>query len=113
MRLIFAAAFLTLLGACFDDQRREMAKCSIEALKMYPDDRNLMARDRFTVTCMKAAGYEFDVADDRCKGNYSLQNWVSLQSNEYCYVPANWLARGIFNWEVDAAAHRPASRLWN
>jgi hypothetical protein len=111
LRPIFAAAFLAVLGACFDDQKRDLAKCRLDATKTHPDERNFMDRDKFTETCMEAAWYELDVADDRCTGNYSLQNWVSLQQVAYCYVPANWFARDIFNWEVDARAHRPANRL--
>src|SRR5215469_5988690 len=86
MRLIFVAAVRALLSACFDHQKRDLAKCQLDATRTYPDERNFMDRD--TETCMEAAGCEFNLADDRCKGNYSLQNSVSLQQNAYCYVPA-------------------------
>ena len=110
MRTALAAMSLTLLlGGCFDDQRREMGKCNVEAVKTYPDERNFMDRDKLIVMCMEAAGYEFDLADDRCKGNYSLQNSISLQQNVYCYVPANKVGRVLFDWEVDAVAHRPVA----
>jgi hypothetical protein len=104
LRMVFTTMALTMLCGCFDDQKRETAKCTIEATKEYPTDRNYMDRMGFIKLCMTAAGYEFDIPDDRCTG-------FPLEQNAYCYVPMNWMARDIFNAEVDARAHRPANRL--
>jgi hypothetical protein len=97
-RIIFAAMLLTTLNGCLDDQKQQTAKCTMEAVKTYPTDRNFMDRMNYIKLCMSSAGYEFDVADEHCTG-------FPLEEKAYCYLPTNKIARVLFHWEV-GATHR-------
>lgn len=89
-------AFSLFGSGCLDDQKQQTTKCTTEAIKIYPTDRNFMDRINYIKLCMLAAGYEFDVADERCTG-------FPLEEKAYCYLPANKIARVLFQWEVGTA----------
>jgi len=99
MRTFFAIACCLTLCSCWEDQQRAVAQCDTEADRIYPKvptgrDNNIGTIGHYITLCMKARGYEWHWANDRCEP--TLDSW----ENPYCYVPTSSLGLAIFKWEM-------------
>jgi len=68
---------------------RAMANCEVQAVSAYPNDTTSLKADHFVVLCMKAAGFDWDLGDSRCKH-------FPLERDAYCYVPDNPVGRWLY-----------------
>jgi hypothetical protein len=91
------------LGACYVDQKRDVAICEIEARRTFPDvDPNqehafipwLTLFGHNMEICMQAKGYERNVLDDRC-----LIGRVNFVLQAGCYAPGGRFQRLLFDLE--------------
>jgi hypothetical protein len=80
-------------SGCISLQKKTTAKCEEEGYRAYPG-KNLRgsapSREiaRYVQACMKTAGYEY-----KCGGQ------IGLSGNYGCYLPANSLARWMYDVE--------------
>jgi hypothetical protein len=80
-----AATLATLmflpLAACGQDVEAELAACTMEAVKVYPDMIQANQRDSLTRTCMLSRGYDYKF------GPSCLSQWAT------CYTPRGLVGR--------------------
>jgi hypothetical protein len=70
------------LGGCTPDKPAALATCERETMRFYSGS----AGDDFTVACMEAKGYRFDVLPEDCDSK------TRMARQPACYVPVGWLA---------------------
>jgi hypothetical protein len=89
------AAILALtLSECFAHQKQQVAKCSLDARRMYPAEKSDSSNRQDTVrVCMEAAGYEFTIASDHCVPS------PYVSENAFCYRPAGIIGRYMLQVE--------------
>jgi hypothetical protein len=83
---------LPLFG-CFDDQKRQLAQCRLDASKP-PLPTGIYQPTSQIRLCMEAAGYDwvgFD-QDERCNPSDSLAG----NPNPFCFRPSGFFARLAF-----------------
>jgi hypothetical protein len=107
---ILALAGTVVLTGCFEDQKRQLLSCQLDAEKVYPfqpnaknqfDDKWSIFQPRagFLLTCMQAHGYVRNEADDRCP--VTLFGSSNL-TESYCYRPDYWLGQASYILETQA-----------
>lgn len=72
------------LSGCFQEQKQQVATCEFDARRTYPNLRLETSNDvgEFIKLCMKAAGYDWDLSDNKCQPGFRTE------ANPYCYVPS-------------------------
>ena len=86
-------AFISLialsLSGCFADQKQLVVSCEFDAMQTYPREQLATGAHigDYTVSCMKAHGYDWNLTDKRC------QVTTTVERNPYCYTPNNSLDR--------------------
>jgi hypothetical protein len=103
-RAATAAVVLSTLAACGPDIEGELASCKVEAAKIFYEHRadraSLEDRDAFTVTCMRARGYNL-AGPPRCEYRAFLR--------ADCYEPVGtWARWGLRaqKWTADKLSWR-------
>jgi len=96
--IAIATVLAVTLNGCLSDQKQQIAKCELEALKFYPDSDHPyyshdFERSHYVSKCMAAAGYEYVVTGKRCDFN-------PTESNAYCYRPMDPVNRAAFLLEI-------------
>jgi hypothetical protein len=84
-----AAALIAVtagLSSCTPDKSADLATCEKETLRFFSGS----AGDEFTIACMDAKGYRFEVLPSDCDGKSRMARQPA------CYVPNGWLA-GFFD----------------
>jgi hypothetical protein len=83
------------LGACFADQKREIAACQREAFETFFANNSVEAPDEladpgetllYIANCMMKRGYVEDASDGHCGSG------LNSEVNPYCYAPAGKFA---------------------
>jgi hypothetical protein len=80
-RAVLLAAAIAITG-CTPDKKADLATCEKETLRFYSDSSG----DDFTIACMDARGYRFEVEPSDCDGKSRMVRQAA------CYVPENWFA---------------------
>ena len=89
-------AFISLialsLSGCFADQKQLVVSCEFDAMQTYPREQLATGAHigDYTVSCMKAHGYDWNLTDKRC------QVTTTVERNPYCYTPNNSLDRLLY-----------------
>src|SRR3954469_9968813 len=78
---VLLAAVLGLAG-CTPEKSADLATCEKETLRFFSGS----AGDEFTIACMDAKGYRFEVLPADCDGKSRMARQPA------CYVPSGWLA---------------------
>jgi hypothetical protein len=88
-RVLCPLIFPLLLAGCFEDQKQTVAKCELDTLRVYPDQRKKYSIDaeNYLVLCMKASGYEFDMTHKKCQP--TMGGLFVSADQPYCYVPSS------------------------
>ena len=99
MKQIAAVLLAFPLAGCFAGQQQKVAACKLEAMRLYPDkdDRRNDVFD-YTVTCMKAHGFEYDTEQPKC--SISMGSYYTA-ADPHCYIPIGWVQRLIYRIETD------------
>lgn len=92
MKRILVILLALPTAGCLPEQKRQLASCEIEAIKFVPTER---ARDDFIVTCMVAHGYEWRLANTKCKAT-SLTIFRDL----HCYRPDDFVGQVSYDLEA-------------
>jgi hypothetical protein len=95
-----AAALLiasVALSGCFDDQRKELARCDLEAKRagLYSLSSPANEPGHTIGLCMTAAGYEYSYAD---RARCTIK--TPFYENPYCYRPIGRIQLMIYRTEV-------------
>jgi hypothetical protein len=90
MRRLLILFAVLLLGSCFGDQKQQVAKCELEAMRQYPGKELASSNEigMYMITCMRANGYDWNLMDKRCPAAS-----FTIQRVPYCYTPSGWLGR--------------------
>jgi hypothetical protein len=85
---IFHRAIITMmvafvLGGCTLEE--DLARCEVEAIRLYPNDPRAESASRYAVACMKAKGYDFD-------GTCSVYR-PGHATSPICYTSSGLMAR--------------------
>jgi hypothetical protein len=99
MRWLLAVLVAIPVAGCFDDQKRQIAVCELDAIHTYPSERLDVGGkiEHLIITCMRAQGYAFDMTDKRCPVEFGMA------TNPYCFVPGGTISRYIFRTEVGSS----------
>jgi hypothetical protein len=88
----------------FDNQQRQVARCTIDAEHIYPAAPDLSAQaKKYVQTCMEAAGYFWVPTHAQV-----CENVHGDRTNTYCYMPTNRVARFLYDLEVKIGPPRPS-----
>jgi hypothetical protein len=80
------------LAGCFEDPKRQLAECELQAAKIFPSfldapEGQPLAQIQL---CMKAAGYEWVPADPRCNRSLIMQGKPDVgDEGAHCFHPSN------------------------
>jgi hypothetical protein len=67
------------LAGCGEDARQSIAKCTVEAFRLYPSKKgDDVEVARYVRNCMEAKGYRFDLSKEECR-------YLSSTSSVGCY----------------------------
>lgn len=103
-----AVGLALLLAGCLDDQKKRLAQCQIDGLKIDPHAVSEQ-HSRHMWLCMKAGGYEYETSSPRCQ---VAIDWYAAVTNTpprvsmasptklHCYRPMNWFARLTYPLEA-------------
>ena len=97
MRRILTALIVLALTGCFEEQKRQVAKCELDPTARYPGKTLGISNDigGYIQLCMRAAGYDWNLMDKRCPaGSFTIERVP------YCYVPSGWLGHLGYNIEM-------------
>jgi hypothetical protein len=96
-------AILTLpifpLAGCFEDQKKQLGRCVVDGLHVYPTDTNahtVYDRGHLVRNCMEGAGYDFSYRDDLCQA--ALGDGEDV--NPFCYRPMGAIGRVVLSAEI-------------
>jgi hypothetical protein len=109
MRRLTMLLLLMTLGGCFSDQKQELARCQLEANKIYPNFFDMppgQPIDQIRL-CMQAAGYEWVGlgGDERCDFYRIMMALPASDTDAYCFRASN----SVLRWVYEIEKPRPKS----